>query len=325
MKRIALVVAAVAMAPLMAIMVFAQGMPPTLVETSPVVSMEFHDQVTLVGKTEARALSRVVAEVSGRVIRVDAAEGNPVKRGTALVSIDSRRIQFQVDAKRAQVAQAKSAAELAGKNLARTENLHGRELAADGEYDRDVAEQIRSQEFYNQLLAEQKSLELDLSHCSVRSPFDGYTVRKLVDVGEGVSPGTAVYEVVDLGTVKVTVDLPERYFGQVQMGSEVTIRVSGGDTPVTGRVTGLAPNANADTHTFPVIITVENAEGRLGGGMLVRAIVSLDKVFTSLAVHKDAIVRQGAQTMVYTIAEGTAAPIPVMVGSMSGELRVDRR
>ena len=117
----------------------------------------------------------------------------------------------------------------------------------------------------------------------------------------------------------MTVYLPERYFGHVEMGSEVSIRVSGADAPVVGLVAGLAPNASADTHTFPVIIMVDNAEGRLGGGMLVRATVSLDEVFTSLAVHKDAIVRQGVQTMVYTIADGKAAPIPVRVGSMSGD------
>ena len=58
MKRIALVPAAVATASLLAAMVFAQGMPPTLVETSAVAVMEFHDQITLVGKTEARATRR---------------------------------------------------------------------------------------------------------------------------------------------------------------------------------------------------------------------------------------------------------------------------
>jgi len=318
-RRIALVMAAVATAPLMATTVHAQGMPPTLVETAPVSSMEFHDQITLVGNTEARAVSSVVAEVSGRVVRVDADEGTPVDRGTVLVSIDPRRIQYQLDAMRARVAQAKAAAELAEKNLARTEDLHSRELASQGDYDRDVAEEIRTREVYNQLLAEQKSLELDLSHCSVRSPFAGYTVRKLVDVGEGVSPGTAVYEVVDLSTIKVTVDLPERYYGHVRMGSDVSIRLSGSDVPVVGRVTGFAPDADANTHTFPVIVLIENTEGRVGGGMLVRATLSLDDVFTSLAVHKDAIVRQGAKTMVYTIAEGKAAPIPVRVGSMSGD------
>jgi RND family efflux transporter MFP subunit len=298
----------------------AQGMPPTLVETAAVTSMEFHDQVTLVGKTEARSNSSIVAEVSGRVIRIDAEEGNAVNARQVLVSIDPRRIQYQLDAKRAQVAQSKSVADLAQKNLARTENLRGRDLTSEGQMDSDMAEAVRSEERYKQLLAEQKQLELDLANCSVRTPFAGFTLRRLVDVGEGVTLGTAVYEVVDLSRVRVTVDLPERYFGLVDTDSEVLVRISSGTEPVTGKVTGFAPSASAATHTFPIIITVENKEMRLGGGMLVRATVSLAKVFTSLAVHKDAIVRQGAQTMVYTIADGKAAPVPVQIGSMSGDM-----
>jgi multidrug efflux pump subunit AcrA (membrane-fusion protein) len=46
--------------------------------------------------------------------------------------------------------------------------------------------------------------------------------------------------------------------------------------------------------------------------------VSLQGRFTSLAVSKDAIVRQGDQTMVYTIVEGKAAPIPVVTSSSNG-------
>jgi len=298
----------------------AQGMPPTLVETDLVRTLEFHDQITLVGRTEARAVSQIVAEVAGKVLRVDAAEGVWIRRGQALVTIDARRMQYALDAKRAQVNQAKASAELAEKNLARTEDLQQRALASDGDLDRELAEWQRTQELYKQFLAEQKELELDLANCTIRSPFDGYTVRKLVDVGEGVSAGTAVYEIVDLEMIKVTVDLPERYFGQVALGGEVAIIVSSGGEPIVGKVTGIAPNANRDTHTFPVIIAVDNRSHALGGGMLVRGTLSLSEVFTSLAVNKDAIVRQGARTMVYTIADGKAAPVPVVVGSTSGQM-----
>jgi membrane fusion protein (multidrug efflux system) len=143
----------------------------------------------------------------------------------------------------------------------------------------------------------------------------------LVDVGEWVGPGTPVYEMVDLDKVKVNVDLPERYFGHVEIGSSVSIAVSGNTSaPVTGTVAGIAPNANEDTHTYRVIITVDNRDHRLGGGMLVRATVSLSDKFDSLAVNKDAIVRQGMQTMVYTIADGKAVPINVTVGSTSRDM-----
>jgi RND family efflux transporter MFP subunit len=320
MKRIAVFTTLAVSLSLTPLLVAAQGMPPMLVETDSVTTLEFHDQLTLVGRTIALSNSRIVAEVSGRVIRIDADEGNDIARGETLVSIAAERIRFELDAKRAQVAQAQAAATLAEKELARSRDLHGQNLVSEGGLDRAVAEHQRAQGLHEQYLAEMKQLELDLYNCAIRSPFDGYTVRRLIDVGEWVNRGTPVYEVVDLSVVKVIVDLPERHFGQVDKGTTVSIRTSGGDEPVTGIVTGVAPNASEVAHTFPVIIEVDNRDHRLGGGMLVKTTLSLNRKFTSLAVSKDAIVRQGNATMVYTIAEGKATPIPVTTSSTLGNM-----
>jgi len=78
-----------------------------------------------------------------------------------------------------------------------------------------------------------------------------------------------------------------------------------------GTVTGIAPSATNETHTYPVIVKAANPENLIGGGALVRATLSMRERFVSLAVPKDAIVRQGMQSTVYTINEGQAAPIPV--------------
>jgi RND family efflux transporter MFP subunit len=298
----------------------AQQMPPTSVETEPVRSMQFHNQITLVGRTEARAQSQIVSEVTGRVIRIDAEEGNAIRRGEVVVSIDPRSVQYSVEAKRAEVEQARIQAELEEKDLTRSENLFEQGVISDDQFDEDKALSTRTIQLYHQKLAELKQLELDLENCRIRAPFDGYTVRKRIDVGEWVNPGTPVYELVDLTTVKVVVDLPEKYFGHVEPGSEVTITVSGDEmSNFSSKVTGIAPNASQETHTFPVIVTMSNSKGDLGGGMLVRVTLSLDEVFTSLSVSKDAIIRQGTQTMVYTIAEGKAAPIPVQTSSTEGD------
>jgi RND family efflux transporter MFP subunit len=283
--------------------------------------MEFHNQITLVGRTQALANSRIVAEVAGRVVDVGAREGNPIERGGLLVSIDPDKIKLTLEAKRAQVAQARATAELAAKELERSRDLRERDLVSQGGFDAALAEHSRAQGLYDQYVAEMKQLELDLENCAIRAPFDGYTGRQLVDPGEWVNPGTPVYEVVDLNTIKVIVDLPERHFGQVDKGSTVNIRVSGeSEHTVSGVVTGIAPAASEVTHTFAVIIAVDNRERRLGGGMLVRTTLSLSGVFTSLAVNKDAIVRQGNQTLVYTVNEGKAAPIPVQTSSTEGEM-----
>ncbi|HEX2898054.1 MAG TPA: efflux RND transporter periplasmic adaptor subunit, partial [candidate division Zixibacteria bacterium] len=156
---------------------------------------------------------------------------------------------------------------------------------------------------------------------TIRAPFSGYTGKQLASVGEWVEIGDPVFEMTNLSRVKINVDLPEKHFGHLAIGSEAILFASvNEDIPLKGVVTGFSPNATEATHTFPVIITFDNSEGHLGAGMLVRAVLSLKETFSSLAVSKDAIVRQGNQTMIYTITDGKAAPIPVTTASTSGDL-----
>lgn len=295
--------------------------PQTLVVTDVVRRMEFHDQITLVSRTEAVRSSQVVATVSGQVVSVNAQEGVRVKKGTPLVTIEKDRFQFSLEAKIAEANQAKAQSEVAFRAFERSRGLYDQALISESIIDSDSASAVAARERFHQLVAEQKRLAFDLASCTIRAPFGGFTGRRLVDVGEWVSPGTPVFEVIDPSVIKVTVDLPERYFGQVEIGSPVVISLSSdaGQSRI-GRVTGISPNAVESTHTFPVFVSVENKDGYLGGGMLVKAQLSLNKKFTSLAVSKDAIVRDGLQTMVYTIEDGKAVRIAVVASSTVGEM-----
>ncbi|GAB4316907.1 MAG: efflux RND transporter periplasmic adaptor subunit [Candidatus Zixiibacteriota bacterium] len=296
-------------------------MPPTLVVTDEVRSMEFHNQVTLIGRTEARSNSKIVAEVSGRVIGINAPEGNAVKKGDVLVSIEPDRIALNLAAKEAEVARAETQMKLAKSNLRRNVELFEQKLIRQITLDSAEAWVAIAEADYRRLDAERQRLALDLDHCSIRAPYNGYTLRRMIDVGEWVSEGTPVFEMVDLSEMKVQVDLPERYYGRLARGSEVAVTVSGDPTnKFIGTVTGIAPQASEATHTFPVIVTIKNTNGKMGGGKLVRATLTLDDKFTSLAVSKDAIVRQGSQTLIYTVADGKAVPIPVLTSSTEGEM-----
>ncbi len=295
--------------------------PPTVVVTEEVREMDFHDQITLVGRTEAWISSRIVSEVAGQVKSIDASEGNPVSAGTPLATIDSDQIRFLLDAKKAQARQAKLEADLAHTNLKRVEELFSQNLVSQSAMDSSRAWAGIMDARYEELEAQRKSLERDLKNCTISAMYNGYTGQKLVDVGEWVNPGEPVFEMVDLSKIRVKVDLPERYFGNISTGAEAEIVASGnGGEVMRGEVTGIAPNANAETHTFPVIIEVENTDGKLGGGMLVRTSLWMDNTFKSLAVSKDAIIRQGDQTMVYTVNEGKAAPIQVITSSTEGKM-----
>lgn len=220
----------------------------------------------------------------------------------------------------------KADADLAAKELQRARDLVATSVFPERNLDSAEADASRTSERFRQLDAERRQLELDLANCTIRAPYSGSTVRKLVDVGEWVDPGTPVYEMVDLSVVKVTVDLPERRFGQLAADSPAAIVLSGtGETGLTGRITGIAPRASETTHTFPVIISVDNPDGRLGSGMLVRATVDLDGRFTSLAVSKDAIVHQGDRLLIYSVQDGHAESIAVRLRATLGEMVAGRR
>jgi membrane fusion protein (multidrug efflux system) len=299
----------------------AQGPQATLVETKPMKTMEFHNQVTLVGRTEAKVHSRIVSEISGRVTAINAPEGNPIKKGEPLVSIDAERLKLDLQAKEAEAEQARAQASLAESNLKRVTELFGQELIPETTRDSAEAWVTIAKQRYRELQAERDQLAHDVEKSTIRAPYSGFTLRKLVDVGEWVDPGTAVYEMVDLSQVLVTVDLPERHYGHVDVGSGVIIEMSNGSPgPIVGQVSGIARSANESTHTFPVIVTVDNKKGVLGGGKLVRATLSLSDKFTSLAVPKDAIVRNDTRTVIYTTQDGKAAMLPVTIGSTEGDM-----
>jgi len=293
--------------------------PPTLVVTDSVTRRDFHNQVTLVGRSEPRVFSRIVAEVSGRVTKIDAPEGNSITKGAPMVSIAPERTDYALRAKEAEVVQAKTQEKLANDYLKRSQDMFAKDLIRQVTMDSANAWVAGAKARREQLEAERDRLALDLENCTVRAPYDGYTLRRLVDIGSWVNPGTPVYEMVDISQITVAVDLPERYYGRLAIGSDAAIGVSN-DTLKTfrGTVTGIARNASRETHTFPVIIKVPNPEGVIAGGKLVNATLSFDETFSSLAVSKDAIIRNGIQTMVYTIVDGKAAPINVMTKSDNG-------
>jgi membrane fusion protein (multidrug efflux system) len=299
----------------------AQDMPPTLVVTDSVRQLEFNDQIRLVGRTSAHADSRITSEVTGRVASIAADEGVYVSKGTPLVSIENARTGYLLAAKEAETRQAELAAALAETNRLRTLELFGRNLVSETARDSATTWASMQSERHKQLAAERDRLALDFENCTIRAPYAGYTGKRLVEAGEWVAPGAPVFELVDLSTVRVTVDLPERYFGHLSTGSTAIVARQGGSgDQFEARVTGIGASASVETHTFPVVVTIPGADGRLGGGMVVSVTLSLDERFSSLAVDKDAIVRQGQQTLVYTVREGKAAPIPVVTSSSAGAM-----
>ena len=113
----------------------AQDMPPTLVETDTVQTLDFHEQITLVGRTEANIQSNIVAEVSGQVSAIDAEQGVWVNRGDVLISLDDEPQRLTFEAKKAEAEEARITADLAASNWERTKDLFEKKLVREATRD----------------------------------------------------------------------------------------------------------------------------------------------------------------------------------------------
>ncbi len=175
-------------------------------------------------------------------------------------------------------------------------------------------------------------IEDQLEEHTITAPFDGYVVSEHTEVGQWVSKGQPIVEMVEMDSVDVTVMVLEDYVRFVKVGDEVVTEFDAlPDEPFAGKVVSIVPQADLRSRSFPVKVRVPNhAEGgsvALKSGMLARINLPVGPTEQALLVPKDALVLGGNSPTVYVIdpdpknpKQGLVRPVPVRIGVASGGL-----
>jgi RND family efflux transporter MFP subunit len=171
---------------------------------------------------------------------------------------------------------------------------------------------------------------------TIRAPFEGLVTEKLTEVGEWVTQGQAVVEIVQLNPIEMIINTPQEHIGRIQQSlgaaSEAhpliaNIEIDGYDHPLEGTVKRIIAKADLRSRTFPVRIEIQNpplgSGYALQPGMLGRASLMIGVEQDMTMVKKDALVLGGAQTMIFKVAkqgeETVALGVPVKMGASLGE------
>ncbi len=179
----------------------------------------------------------VSAQVTGRITGLDAEEGERVEEGRLLAAIDDRLYGAQVEQARRAVAAAKSRsavvkANLEGVyiNLARIRRLvstgSATEMQLDDAETREsvlLAEQEVVEAQVVQAEAALRLAETQLSYTRVHAPISGTVIRRDVEPGETVLPGSALMTLADLSTMEVKVYVPGPMLGKIRLGQRVDV------------------------------------------------------------------------------------------------------
>jgi RND family efflux transporter MFP subunit len=171
---------------------------------------------------------------------------------------------------------------------------------------------------------------------TIYAPFDGLVTRKVTEVGEWVTQGQPLFEVVQLNPIEMIINLPQEHLGRLQKSLSsasssnpltALIEFDGFEEHYTGIVKRVISQADLRSRTLPVRIEIQNPKTESGHplqpGMLGKASMMIGEEQDMLLVKKDSLVLGGRQPAVYKIVRDgddvTAIPVPVETGTSVGD------
>ena len=276
------------------------------------------DPVTVTGVVSPRREVTVLAEGSGRVTDLPTRLGQSVARGTTLVQLDPTVARAQLAQARATAAQAAAALELARAENARVQALHAQGATTDSAKDgSDI--QVRTAEAQVQAADASVTLaEKALSDTTLRAPFSGTLSGVHLELGAVIAPGTPSFGLVDLSEVVVEAGISGREVPLVSEGQPVLVRVpSLGERTFEGAVLAVAPSSDPRTRTWPVEVSIPNADGALRGGMVARVEIVVGER-QGVLVPDGAVVESPEGDRVFVITGTTAQEREISLGRSSG-------
>ncbi|HJS01273.1 MAG TPA: efflux RND transporter periplasmic adaptor subunit [Flavobacterium sp.] len=229
----------------------------------------FDNNLSLSGSIEANEQVEIRSEVSGIVESINFKEGSNISKGQLLFKVNDSEL-------RAQLSQANTKEKLAAENERRAKLLLQKEAISQEEYDVARAE-------YASTKAQSQLIKAQIAKTSVRAPFSGKIGLRNISVGTYITPAILVTNLVNLGKLKITFSIPEKYANQVINNTEFSFSVTGTKEKFKAKIYAIEPSVEIATRTLQVRAITENKDGKLFPG-------TFADVELPLAVIKDAIV-----------------------------------
>ncbi|HEY0080042.1 MAG TPA: efflux RND transporter periplasmic adaptor subunit [Pyrinomonadaceae bacterium] len=342
------------------------------VATVPAIQREMPRFIEATGSLAADEQTDVAPQVAGRVVAVGVDLGSYVQRGQLLVRLDDADARLRLQQAEAQYAQAQSAIrqaeeriglrsgqrfdptrvaevgaartalELAEKQLRRFEKLIETGDVSRSTYDQQRAQRDQLRQQYEAALAQAQqsyagvqtaraaaqsaAVQVEqarkaVSDVAVVAPISGFVADRPADLGEYVSTSSKVATIVRTNPLRVRIDIPEQSVSTIAPGQGVSVSVSSyPDRAFSGRVARISPNVTATSRTLTVEAEVENSSGLLKPGQFATIRVQQTASQPAVLVPIRAVRTENNTSRLFVIKDGRAQERLVQLGQTEGDL-----
>jgi RND family efflux transporter MFP subunit len=266
-----------------------------------VAATELPEAETLVGTLESPDRGVLAARIDGRVGRIAVREGDLVRAGQLLLTIEGNPAPHRLAEAEGASRAAAARLELAQQTAGRYRQLFAKEAVTPQEMDRISAELEMARQQQRSAAAAAESARTALAYTRVTAPYAARLVRREVEEGTTVLPGTPLLVLDRQGEWRVRAKVPETLVGRVAVGDPVGIEIPALGRTFGGKLAEILPAADPQSRAFEVKVLLPDGEN-LNAGMYARVRLA-GEARPALLVPAAALVQRGQLSGLYVVED----------------------
>jgi membrane fusion protein (multidrug efflux system) len=304
------------------------GMPASEVTVVTAAAQELPVSWEYVGQTVGSREVEVRARVTGILMSRNFKEGERVRKGQSLFTIDPKPFEAALARAAADLAAVEARLEQARRNAGRLKPLYAEKAVSQKEYDDAVSAEAIGAADVKAAQARLVEAQLNLAYTKVESPLSGITTRALPSEGTLVSgPNVLLTSVVQVDPIWVNFGIPDNEQARIQKEAqagtlklprdfEVELRLADGSVyPHKGKLNFADVRVSTQTGTREARAEVPNPELALHPGQFVRVVLKGAMIPNAVTVPQRSVLEGPQGKFVYVVDEkSTAQPRPVQAG-----------
>lgn len=307
----------------------------TLVEVDLIKVEQLNQTIPVIGSLRSKKITNIMAAVPGKIDEVIVEEGDFVKKGQLLANIDSDNYKYMLKIAVSNENKANSNYE-----IAKVETLNNKL-----DLDRMIA--LKSSSSFNKakfdnlknlnliLISKEKVAlsdvkvnsqlkniaNLNLKKSQVRALYDGIIEEKLIEVGEFVSTGSKMFQLISNTSLEVIAEVPSFRTFNLSKGDQVDFSTTDG-LKLSGSIRAIGKRENLKTRTVKLFLDFENNVKKLGRNLVIDENVNIQipvsQNKSSLTIHKDAILKREGLSLAYIVKDEMVEIRPLKLGEAVG-------
>ncbi len=279
----------------------------TAVKTQKIMLRPFMEYIHTTGTVKANNQIRVVAEESGILEQVYFDKGRRVKKGDVLARLKNDIIV-------AGYKDARAALEQAVINEKSARLLYGKNALSDNDFQLARLNRIRAEAARDIAATRREKL-------NIKAPISGYVNERYVDRGAFVSPGTAIFEIVDLSRFKIVAGIAERFIPYLQIGTPAEVTFDAWpEKHIRATISYVGRSINPENRTFTIEIEMPAEKDiPLSPQMMANIRLAKRSVPKGLVIPLDAIIESESGRFVYLRQGDVAQKQHITIEAINGD------